>query len=103
CDGMCTEIVVALQQTLNGAVEAPFGKASHHKQVVAQRRQCLIECSKNVLRYNHCGSHFLLFIKSRRSERPRLEKSSKSPSDVVFRLFLVRIGENFRCRPNLDE
>ena len=45
----CVEIVVALQQTLNCAVEAPFGKASHHQQIIAQRGQRFIKCSRNVL------------------------------------------------------
>ena len=30
-------------------------------------------------------------------------ESSKPPCDVIFGLFLVRIGENFRRRTNLDE
>ena len=78
CDCVCAEIVIALQQALECSIQAALSQAGHHQQVVAQRRQCFIECSKNMLRYDHCGSHFLLFIKSRH-EPSRLENYPNLP------------------------
>src|SRR4249919_2192544 len=37
------------------------------------------------------------------SRAAAVRKSSKSPSDVILRLLLVRVGKNFRRRANLDE
>jgi hypothetical protein len=71
-DCVRAEIVIALQQSLERSIQTALSQAGHHQQIIAQRSQCFVECSKNVLRYNHCGPHFLL-IQSRHAQRPRLK------------------------------
>jgi hypothetical protein len=37
-DCVCAEIVIALQQALDCAIEAALGQAGHHQQILPQRR-----------------------------------------------------------------
>jgi hypothetical protein len=43
CNCVCGEIVIALQQALNRTIETALSQASHHQQIIAQRRQRFIE------------------------------------------------------------
>ena len=55
-DRVRAKIVVALQQAVDGAIEAAFGQARHHQDVVAQGSERFVESAEDMFRRDHCGS-----------------------------------------------
>ena len=73
------KIVVALHQAVDGAVEAAFGQARHHEDVVAQGSKRFVESAENMFGCDHC-----VFF------------STEAAGDVFLCLSLSWVGKNFR-------